>query len=235
MLELARALDPAPHARTLASEGVVQIRDVFTTETAEAMHQLLAKGLSWDLILSDAEGGAEVIDQETARRLGPQAAEKAAEARKRGATGFAYLYVGYPLIQALMTGRDPGHPIHHVTAFLNSEPFLELGRRLTGAPTINKSDIQATLYRPGDFLNVHDDRNQGERVAAFTIGLTKGWRPDWGGQLLFHDEEGDVIRGFAPRFNALNVFTVPRSHSVAAVALHAAAPRYSIIGWWRND
>lgn len=138
------------------------------------------------------------------------------------------------MIAAYTGRRHPGHPIHQVTEALNSEAFLELGRKLTGDRSIRRSDVQASFYRPGDFLNLHDDTGPG-RAAAFTIGLSRGWRPDWGGQLLFHDADGDVVRGFAPRFNALTVFRVPRAHSVAPVAGYAQAPRLSVVGWWRTD
>ena len=75
----------------------------------------------------------------------------------------------------------------------------------------------------------------GERRAAYTIGLTRTWRPDWGGQLMFHDEAGDVVRGLLPRFNVLTLFKVPLLHSVAPVAPYAAAPRFMITGWLRDD
>ena len=75
----------------------------------------------------------------------------------------------------------------------------------------------------------------GERRAAYTLGLTRDWRTDWGGQLLFHDEAGDVPRGLMPRFNVLTLFKTPQWHTVATVAPYAGAPRLSITGWLRDD
>jgi SM-20-related protein len=38
---------------------------------------------------------------------------------------------------------------------------------------VTKIDAQATLYRPADFLTtMHDDTGAGERLAAYTLGLT---------------------------------------------------------------
>ena len=70
-----------------------------------------------------------------------------------------------------------------------------------------------------------------DRLVAYTIGFSRPWRADWGGQLLLHDEYGDVERGFAPAFNTLTMFRVPRVHSVAPVAPYAGAPRFSVTGW----
>ena len=93
-------------------------------------------------------------------------------------------------------------------------------------------DAQASLFRPGDFLNLHDDKDKGQRICAYTLGLSAHWRPDWGGQLLFHDERDDIKLGLMPRFNTLSVFKVPVRHSVAMVASYARAPRLSITGWF---
>ena len=61
------------------------------------------------------------------------------------------------------------------------------------------------------------------------------WRPDWGGQLMFHDANGVIERGFKPGFNVWTVFRTPRNHSVAQVASYADGKRRSITGWLRDD
>jgi len=101
-----------------------------------------------------------------------------------------------------------------------------------GQPQVDGVRVQASNYRPGDFLTLHDDSHRrDDRLAAFTLGFTREWRPDWGGQLLFHDADGQIERGFMPGFNVLTLFRVPRPHSVAPVAPYAAAKRLSLTGW----
>jgi len=58
--------------------------------------------------------------------------------------------------------------------------------------------------------------------------------PDWGGYLNFYDDDGDVIAGYRPRFNALNLFAVPQQHNVSFVPPFAAVARYAITGWFRD-
>ncbi|WP_374470516.1 2OG-Fe(II) oxygenase family protein [Phenylobacterium sp.] len=228
-------LRPEAYAAAYARDGVVQIEGVLPDAVAEDLAAVLERGTAWSLVYSDAGGRHVILPQaELARR--PQAelhAELEAVVR-RAATGFAYVYLVYPMIDAYLDGRDPGHPLHRVTEFLNSPAFMDFVRAVTGEPVV-KVDAQATLYRPGHFLTQHDDRGVGERRAAYTLGLTRSWRPDWGGQLLFHTAAGDVARGFAPRFNVLTLFRVPLPHSVAAVAPYAATPRLTITGWLRDD
>jgi Rps23 Pro-64 3,4-dihydroxylase Tpa1-like proline 4-hydroxylase len=65
------------------------------------------------------------------------------------------------------------------------------------------------------------------------LGLTPGWRAEWGGLLMFHERGGDIERALMPRFNVLNVFAVPQLHSVSAVAPFAGNDRLSVTGWLR--
>jgi len=71
------------------------------------------------------------------------------------------------------------------------------------------------------------------RRAAYVLGMTPIWRTEWGGVLLFHDEQQLTIKGLVPRFNCLNLFQVPQLHSVSEVTRSAAYRRYSVTGWLR--
>jgi SM-20-related protein len=236
VLRLNPALDPAAFASAYARDGVVRIPDLFEPQLADNLATLLEKTIIWDVIVSDETGAAQVLDRAKRAALGGEAVTaRLTAAALRAREGFAYVYLGYPMITAALEGRDPGHPLHDLTAFLNTPEVIAFGEAVTGETGITKIDSQATLYRPGDFLSLHDDTGVGERRVAYTIGLTRRWRPDWGGQLLFHDKAGDIEAGFLPGFNVLTLFRVPRAHSVAPVAAYAGGPRLSVTGWLRDD
>ena len=114
--------------------------------------------------------------------------------------------------------------------------FLDLVREVTAIPELVKADAQATLYGPSHFLTQHNDSHMAEgwRIAYVLNFTAEPWRPDWGGYLLFYDEEGDVIAGYRPRFNALNLFAVPMLHSVTYVPPFSPIGRYAITGWFRD-
>ena len=102
---------------------------------------------------------------------------------------------------------------------------------------MKKADGQATLFGPQHFLGLHQDQQleEGWRI-AYVLNMTAlEWRPDWGGYLLFFDDDGDVIEGYMPRFNTLNLFAVPQHHAVSFVPPFAPQGRIAISGWFRDQ
>ncbi len=227
-------------AEAYALHGLVRIAEVLTPASAQAVADLLER-TPWLLTLSNAEGARSgLYDRAQIQAMGQAAlSAKVVGVVERARCGFGYRYLSYPMIAASLLGWNPGHPIHELSQWLNGPAFLGLLRQVTGRSDILQADAQATLYRPGDFLSLHDDARgeQGveQRVAAYVFGFTRAWRPDWGGQLLFHGADGEIEQGLSPAFNSLTLFKVPRVHSVAVVAPYAGAPRLSVTGWARSD
>jgi Rps23 Pro-64 3,4-dihydroxylase Tpa1-like proline 4-hydroxylase len=107
-------------------------------------------------------------------------------------------------------------------------------RTITGDARPRFCDAQATRYAPGHFLTAHDDKDEAKgRLYAYVLNMTAGWTADWGGLLLFLDEDGHVSEGYTPAFNALNLFRVPQPHCVSLVTPFAPRSRLSITGWIR--
>lgn len=234
-LELNPALNPSRYAEAYRHEGYVQVPHLLTPEAAAAVGAVLEGGVDWDLFLSGPTGPEVLNRMELGKLSRDELIRRIGEVDARARTGFAYRYLGYPMITAYLTGRDPGHTLHSVLEFLNSPEVLEFARAVTSEPGVIKLDAQATYYRPSDYLTLHDDTGVGERRAAYTLGFTRGWRPDWGGQLLFHAPDGEILHGLQPGFNVLTLFRTPKWHSVAPVAGYAGAKRLSITGWLRDD
>jgi len=236
-LEFNSALDGDAFAKAFERDGYVRIPNLLKPASAEVYARVLETQTPWRLtICDDGSPERDLYDPTRINEIGRDELGKRLSAAAQAARdGFSYVYLSYPLIYAMMNGWDPGHPIHAMTEMVNSPEFLAFCRKVLGRDDVLKADAQATLFRPGDFLSLHDDGRHDYRLAAYTIGFSRPWRPDWGGQLLFHDEVGDVTHGFAPAFNTLTLFKVPQHHSVAAVAPYAGGPRLSIVGWVRND
>ncbi len=226
----------ADYARRYAQDGLVQIPNVFDDETAAFIEQTLAS-LPWRMVCqNDAKNTVVLTREQLAAMSADERQALEAGIRQRAAENFGYAYFTYPMIQAGFGGWDPGHPIHAITLFLNSPEFLSLAREVTGCDGIVKIDAQASNYRPGHFLTRHiDDGNKKERRAAYTLGFTRKWEPDWGGLLMFLEENKDISHAYLPRFNTLTVFDGLRVHSVSAVSAFAPAPRLSVVGWFRDD
>jgi len=120
---------------------------------------------------------------------------------------------------------------------LMSGKALDLLRAIMDDETVNFADGQAVAYARGDFLTGHHDDIDGKnRRAAYVFNMTREWRAEWGGLLLFHGDDGHISRGLVPMFNVLNIFAVPQHHSVSEVTRAAGdARRYSVTGWLRAE
>ncbi|MHC3126952.1 hypothetical protein OB03_06410 [Brevundimonas sp. GN22] len=214
--------------------GFVQIPDIFEPDVAEHIATML-ETLPYDLAFEGEDGRPVVLKPDQTASDADAVAQRTADMIRRSGNGYGFIYRVYPLIIAYLEQRDPGHPIHRLTEFLNAE-FVAFGAFVTNQPAVAKADGQLTRYGPGDFIGLHNDvgSEDSDRLTAYTLGFTRDWRPDWGGQLLFHDENGDVTCGYIPRFNTLTLFSVPQMHSVAPVAPYAQRPRHSVVGWLRN-
>lgn len=226
------ALDQDQIAKDFARGRRVHIPDILTRDSADRVHRCLSQETDFSLLCQTGPGRAE------AWPVGNLTAQKEAElmnAAFAGARdGFHYLYDGHMLSRDGEPYAEASHYLSAVTHFLNSAPLLDFARRVTGNPAIALADAQATRYRPGHFLNQHNDGNDRGRIAAYVVNMTPHWRWDWGGALMFSDRPGHVAEGYLPAFNALNLFAVPQDHMVGFVSPFAGAHRLSITGWFRS-
>ena len=236
LLDLNPALDVAALAAGFARDRRVQVRNVLTEASARVVHRILAEETPWGLSWRTGAQGPEdlrrgaVVEMSAAER---QARAQALLTTMRG-NGFAFAYTSYGMVKAYLEKWDPEGPHDLLLEYLNDRPIMDLIRAISGVPGLVKATAQATMYGPNQFLAVHTDQESGEgRRVAYVLNLCAvDWRPDWGGYLNFFNDDGDVIAGYRPRFNALNLFLVPQRHQVSFVPPFAAAARYAITGWF---
>jgi hypothetical protein len=228
--------DVAELAARYRSAGRVVVPGVLGAEAAAKVGQALQEWPRWALV--SRIGGqhrdfdaAEMARMDPVRRAGFDELV-GADARN----GFQYLYERWPLY-------DPDYDVpldvpalEAVRQMLRGGAFIELARKVTGHDAIAFADGQLTRYRRGHFLTDHDDEAEGKhRLAAYVLGMTPDWKPDYGGQLQFLGDDGaSVADVFVPGFNTLSIFAVPQPHLVSAVASFVQASRLSITGWLRS-
>lgn len=238
LFELNPGLDRKRLAAHFAVDRRIQVRDLLTPDTARRIHGILSRQTRWGLAWQAGGDGPHAIQQEQLASLDQseraKLSSKVVSAMK--ARDYAFIYAQYPMLRAYLEGWDKDSPHDLLLEHINSEPLLELVREVTGIPELIKADAQATLYGPHHFLGLHDDSHvaEGWRVAYVMNFCLEEWRPEWGGYLMFYDQEGDVVAGFRPRFNVLNLFLVPQKHNVSYVPGFAPADRFAITGWFRD-
>ncbi|QGP79564.1 2OG-Fe(II) oxygenase family protein [Sphingobium sp. CAP-1] len=231
---LAEGIDRADLRAAYQRHGHVRIGPFLTDAAARALaRHLAARADEWRIILNSDE---KVFEIDRATALSMAASQRAAldnavhEAARHGFQ-FRYSAIRVP-DEADARMRSP-HLLDAFAAFMSGPVVLDLIRYITGRDAIAFADGQATRYTSGDFLTAHDDDVAGKhRHAAYVLGLTEGWRPEWGGLLTFHHPNGG-FSGMAPAFNTLDLFRVPQRHSVSYVTPSADGARMSVTGWFR--
>lgn len=228
------ALDLAAlHAR-FARGGRVQVDDFLAPGQADLLREALLARTDWSLVLNV---GAKVYDLTRDQRAGMSEGQLAQLDRlvlTAARSGFHYRY------EAIRVGdktaeRGGDDLLTAFVRFMASRPALDTLAAITGFETLQFADGQATAYSHGHFLTAHDDGVAGKnRRAAYVLGLTPGWRPEWGGVLMFHGEGGEIDGGFTPQFGSLRLFSVPAVHSVSYVNPIAPEARLSVTGWLRD-
>jgi len=229
-----QTLDPEAVHRSLADCGYVHIPSILPPENARRIHKTLLEKTPWNLVFNDKDKHFD-MSAEQLRNMNKQDLNRLQQAIFGQAQhGFQYSYHNYPIYDAVQAGQNEGHVLHQFYEWLNGEEFLGFVRAATGFGDISFVDAQATRYSPGHFLSTHDDTLEGKnRRAAYIFNFTPDWRPDWGGYLQLLDDDGNVRRGLAPTFNALNILTIPQRHNVSFVAPFAGGYRLAISGWFR--
>ena len=232
------ALDPAAMAKVYRRLGRLHVPGFFAGDGAR--------------VVADALAGPEVPWIRTWRTTGPSLdgdlaqfdaltpenrAAFDAEMKAAAWSGFCFQFDAWRVSDDVEKGLRRGGtlgPIEAVHDFVNGREFLDFVAALAGETRGSYADTMASRYRPGHFLSAHDDLISGKnRLLAYVLNFTPVWRADWGGVLNFLDEDGHVAEGYAPAFNALNIFSIPSAHAVSYVAPYAGADRLSVTGWVR--
>lgn len=229
VLELNPELDLAGLNQQFNRDGRVRVRHVFSGGAPELYHILEGEG-DW-VQLVNHETGAHELAWNQWRKPGARCRSELEPGMfDRARDGFQYSYAALR-IPAL--GENADKPVLMALAdLMRGEPMQAMLEGVTGLVAPTFTDGQVTAYGEGDFLTGHDDDLAGSgRKVAFVLGLTPQWRLEWGGLLLFHELGGAECGGLVPQFNTLDLFAIPRYHSVSMVTRAAPRCRFSVTGW----
>jgi Rps23 Pro-64 3,4-dihydroxylase Tpa1-like proline 4-hydroxylase len=228
--------DSGLRRQELAVTGWTQLEGFLPAGLADALHATLLQSVDWRFVLNHQGRHHDVHPLQVAA-IDASAREAIATGIAAGAQrGFQYAYDNYPVGDIAASGGALPPLLAGIHDLITGGRLAAFMRDLTGDARIVSADLQATRYRAGHFLTTHDDKLEGKhRLYAYVLSLTRDWRPEFGGLLLFHAENGGVEHGLVPGFNVLNVFRVPRPHSVSQVATFAPGFRYSLTGWLKAE
>lgn len=232
-LRLNGVLRPQAYAPIFKAHRRLHIPDFLTKSSARALHQTVSETDGWIRSIHLAPGQDVDITMNELAEMSPDERVALEHSLIDSSTDTVkYIFDAVRVTPNIEAGRDVTPAMRAIHDFVNGEGFLRFMRQLTGDDRIAFADTMATRYLPGHFATAHADDLPGQhRLYAYVLNLTPEWLVDWGGVLVFPDEEGHVAEGYTPRFNALNVFAVPQAHAVSVVSRLARAPRLSVTGW----
>lgn len=218
----------------LVAKGRVRIESALPEDCARLLAAELSASQAWALTFRQGDKEREVSPEMLAGLGAAQLAAIEAFAREDSGSHFRFLHDAIRIGHTAEERQARGWGIDRLVETYNAPETLAAIAELTGEP-VNRFLGDATRYRQGHFLTIHDDgRRRAKRVLAAVLGLSE-WRADWGGVLLFHDAAGEITRGWVPQLNTLSLFLVPQPHSVSQVTALAPHPRLAIAGWFYSD
>lgn len=230
------SLDPVGLAHRFREQGYLQIENGLRPDLAERLHHCLANEVPWSIAYRD-ESGPRTLPRAEFERLGP-AEQDAFWARiaALAAGQFQFTYDTYMMVSAYLQNKNPGLLLNRVVELVNSAPWLEFWKTVTGDRQIIKTYVQASRYIASYYLKNHSDYDSSQdRRFAVVINLSKNWEAHWGGLFQALDEHGDVKLTLTPKFNSINMFKLPAPHCVSPVADYVTAERLALVCWLRAD
>lgn len=229
LLHVNPELDTAQLASQYRAHGRVRINRILA-DGASYLLGAFEQSENWVQLINHREGVHEIPYRQWTKPNFPGRKTITNDMFENACDGFQYNYAALRL-----PNTDENHPdttLADIAGLMESQPMLKLLEAVTGVTSPYFTDGQATAYGCGDFLTGHDDDLVGaRRRTAFVLGLTPQWRTEWGGLLLFHDHGHPELQGLLPQFNTLDLFAVPKYHSVSLVSKAAPRRRFAITGW----
>ena len=232
-IRLNSAHRPSTYRSVFRAHGRLHIPDILNASDAEALRETLQDVSEWTRTIHVEAGRDLDISVGDLESISPDERAKFEQSLTRSSTdNLQYIFDTVRISAQIAAGHSVADPLWSLHDFFNSQIFLNFISQMTGDYRLGFADVMATRYLSGHFLTAHGDEHPSERrLYAYVLNLTPQWRADWGGILMFLDEDGHVAEGYVPAFNALNIFSVPQTHTVSMVTQLARMPRMSVTGW----
>ena len=229
LLHVNPELDIALLAGQYRKHGRVRINRILSHGAPDLLGAF-ERSKKWVQLINHPDGVHEIPYRQWVKPSFPSRTKICEGMIENACDGFQYSYAAQRIPTTVE--NHPDMMLADIAGLMESQTMLRLLEGVTGVSAPDFTDGQATAYGCGDFLTGHDDDLAGaNRKTAFVLGLTPQWRTEWGGLLLFHEHGCPELQGLLPQFNSLDLFAVPKYHSVSLVSMAAPRRRFAITGW----
>jgi hypothetical protein len=230
------ALNVVKLAESFRRNKSIQISDFLKEEEATKLYDWLNGGMPEDWwftsvhnpLEKDYKGATNIRNKPEARELINIKIKEANEAFLNGS--FSYVF-----------DRTTAHAAKcdclecQFLKFLKNEFMLFFVKSVTGTNVKKTNEVFSSRFLSNFFLSPHHDKGKGK--IGFVYSLSRFWRPEWGGNLHFmEDDYKTVTETIVPVFNKLTLFDIPSKdgvpHYVSHVVPSVETKRLSITGWF---
>ena len=143
--------------------------------------------------------------------------------------GFQYLRFECPTDE-IPDAKDP-KALTDADVFFKSNDFRDFLRAVSGEKDGEPRGLHARWLNREKFMaDSALAANRPDCKLYFSMDVTRTWRPNWGGQLMFLDDDGEIEEAWAPAFNRLNIYSGSARHFINYVAPYEGGLALSICG-----
>jgi SM-20-related protein len=206
----------------------LKISNFLQNEFADALYRHISLEKNWNL--------ASGIDTNKYEKQNTPQFEKINNLQiKNVNTAFTNNRFSYCFYRAMNNSKNVSFFEFNLRKILNSKNVIDMLNEITGLNLKGITTLFLSKYKSGNFLSPHSDKGNGR--LAFVINLTKFWKPQYGGNLHFmNDERTEITDTFTPEFNNFVIFNVPEGdgvpHYVSHVVQNLKVSRYAVTGWF---
>lgn len=208
--------------------GIVEVHNALSVRWAAALHRFLDRDMPADWWTIAIQANREPEHYRDVRENDERIADAQRRARRELRAGqFCYYFY--------RTFDDHNQACECVEcrfrAALAGNEMIDFFAQI-GLNVQAPREMFASRYSPGCFLAPHHDRGNGR--IGFVLNLSRGWRPQWGGLLIFlNDDWSSVRRVCAPEFNTLCLFALPPDRTVPHLVTQVVVGhRLAFTGWY---
>ena len=222
-------LDLEALAEGFKKSNRVQVKNALDEKSADALSETIEKMAIWRWVFLDRNSewvmSSEQVNQMTERRRKELMQRLFLQARE----GFQYLRFECPTDE-IPDAKDP-KALTDADVFFKSNDFRDFLRAVSGEKDGEPRGLHARWLNREKFMA--DSALATDRPDCklyFSMDVTRTWRPNWGGQLMFLDDDGEIEEAWAPAFNRLNIYSASARHFINYVAPYEGGLALSICG-----
>jgi len=211
--------------KKLQKYGYVQIDKFLTDKSADLLRQRVIKAShfkTWDLLTTPYRPLSNIKDEICSNVIDQSRHQQAQSAFKRRQFSFSFYR------------SNNKHANQHGNANIHQQLAQAVVEKVSKPLGLDGTlrDTFFAAFIKGQFINYHSDGPAGKY--AFVYQLSKGWQPQYGGQLELYPRQMKFYKKIIqPKFNSLTLLKLshPMYHSVRMLNNPKHKHRITISGW----